>query len=58
MKYIEYQNRLDYLLELIKIKSACSPKLLARQFNCSEKTIRNMVNHLREMGYDIKWNKN
>ncbi|MCK4663003.1 MAG: HTH domain-containing protein, partial [Bacteroidales bacterium] len=34
-----------------------SPKTVARKFECSEKTIRNMINILREQGNKIEYCK-
>jgi len=57
MNYIDYTKRLDYILELIRKDSLCSPHELASKFNCSEKTIRNMINVLRQKGHNIKYSK-
>jgi len=53
MDYLSYSERLDYLLELIEKSSVSSPKQIANKFNCCDKTARNMINVLREKGYDI-----
>jgi biotin operon repressor len=55
MNHASYSERLDYLLELIETGSACSPVQLAKKFNCCEKTARNLINTLREKGYDINY---
>lgn len=55
MNYFTYQKRLDYLLELIQNGQVQSPNDLTYKFDCTERTIRNMINHLRDMGYDIKY---
>lgn len=55
MNYKSYSERLDYLLELIKKGNISSPKQIAQKFNCCDKTARNMVNTLREKGYDIEY---
>ncbi|MFP4367336.1 MAG: HTH domain-containing protein [Bacteroidales bacterium] len=57
MGYIEYHERLDYLLKLIKKDMVRSPKECAEKFNCSEKTIRNMINVLRSKGHKIYYNR-
>lgn len=57
MGYIEYHERLDYLLELIKKDMVGSPQECAGKFNCSEKTIRNMINVLRNKGHKIYYNR-
>ena len=55
MDYITYAERLDYLLELINKGQAYSPKEIALKFSCTEKTIRNMINRLRENGEKISY---
>jgi len=57
MDYISYSERLDYLLEMIKIKRISSPIEIAQKFNCCDKTARNMINTLRQKGYPIKYNR-
>lgn len=57
MNYIDYSKRLKYLLELIQKDSNLTLYELASKFECSEKTIRNMINVLRENGYNIKYSK-
>lgn len=57
MDYITYSERLDYLLDLIKNEKLNSPKEIADKFDCNEKTIRNMINCLREKGYEIDYSK-
>lgn len=34
-----------------------TPKILTDRFNCSDKTARNMINKLRELGYEIDYCK-
>lgn len=57
MDYITYSQRLSYILELIKKGAIDSPGCLAEKFNCSEKTVRNMINNLRLMGHNIHYSK-
>lgn len=57
MNYIDYSKRLKYLLELIQKDSNLTLYELASKLECSEKTIRNMINVLRENGYNIKYSK-
>ena len=57
MDFITYSERLDYLLDLIKKERVDSPKIAAEKFDCSEKTIRNMINKLREKGFEIEYCK-
>jgi biotin operon repressor len=53
MDYLSYYKRLQYLKSLIEKGNIHSPKDLIEKFNCSEKTIRNMINRLREDGTKI-----
>lgn len=53
MDYITYTARLEYLLELIEKGQCYSPTIIAQKFNCTERTVRNMINRLREKGYVI-----
>ncbi len=53
MDYITYSERLDYLLDLIKNEKLSSPREVADKFDCSEKTVRNMINCLLEKGFEI-----
>ena len=55
MDAINYYQRLTYLLELIRAGSLGSPKQAAEKFNCTEKTIRNMISKLRETGNNIEY---
>lgn len=57
MNAFQYYKRIPYLLELIQKERASSPKDLSTKFNCSEKTIRNMIVVLRNEGYNIKFCK-
>ena len=53
--YIKYNERLNYLLELITKGIISSPRQICVRFECCDKTARNMINTLRDMGYDIKY---
>lgn len=57
MDYRTYTSRVKYLHEMIKKGSLSSPSAVADKFNCSERTIRRMVNHLRSEGLDIRYCK-
>ncbi|MFW6247443.1 MAG: HTH domain-containing protein, partial [bacterium] len=57
MDYLTYTKRLEYILELIQKNRLESPEKLAIKFECSEKTIRNMINVLRSQGLDIQYSK-
>ena len=53
MDRFTYFNRLDGLLKMIERGAISTPEQAAGFFNCSEKTIRNMINYLRSEGKDI-----
>jgi predicted DNA-binding transcriptional regulator YafY len=57
MNYLTYSKRMAYLLEIIDKGRLSSPNDLVDQFNCTEKTIRNMIASLREQGYPIRYSK-
>lgn len=57
MGYVEYHEKLGYLIELIKKGRLGTPQECAEIFNCSEKTIRNMLNALRCKGLKIYYNR-
>ncbi|MDP3180617.1 MAG: HTH domain-containing protein [Bacteroidota bacterium] len=57
MTYATYSQRLEHLLDLIKKGRVSSPKNIAEKFMCSEKTIRNMINYLRNQGIEIEYCK-
>lgn len=58
MDYIRYSQRLKYLLELVDKGQVQSPQMVAERFYCSERTVRNMINRLRELGHDIHYSRN
>lgn len=55
MDYFAYSQRLDYLLEMIKKGRLSSPNQLAQRFECSERTIRRMIEHLKICGNRIEY---
>ncbi len=57
MDYRTYSHRLEYLKELIQKGQLSSPNDLTRDFECSEKTIRKMINELRNNGIKIKYSR-
>ncbi len=57
MNFLAYSERLDYLSEMIEKGRISSPKQIAQKFNCCDKTARNMINHLRDKGYEIKYDR-
>jgi len=57
MDYLTYTERINYLITLIEKGQVKSPNCIAKRFNCTEKTIRNMINRLREQGHNIIYSK-
>ena len=57
MNYILYNKRLEYLLELIDKGKLQSPNDVAVKFECSERTVRKMINDLRFTGHNIKYSR-
>ena len=57
MDYFTYSQRLDYLLDLITRERLRSPGDIAGKFECSERTVRKMINDLRRRGYVIKYSR-
>lgn len=55
MDYLTYSKRLDYLTEIIEKGRLQSPKQLEEKFDCSEKTVRRMINKLREKGVHVEY---
>ena len=55
MDYHTYSQRMKYLLELIKKGRLSSPYDLTKKFECTEKTVRKMINDLRKEGHQIKY---
>ena len=57
MNFLDYSERLDYLLEMIEKGRISSPKQIAQKFDCCDKTARNMLNELREEGHNIRYSR-
>ncbi len=57
MDYLTYSERLNYLLEMIEKGQLLSLKQASEKFDCSERTIRRMINMLKEQGYQIKYSR-
>lgn len=57
MNYLTYTERLNYLLEMIEKGQLLSLKQASDKFDCSERTIRRMINGLREQGHQIKYSR-
>lgn len=58
MDYRSYEKRLAYVLELIEKNRFVSLESAARRFDCSTRTVKRMLNHLRDKGHDIQYDRN
>ena len=57
MDFLSYEKRLNYVLELIKKGRFGSLEAAAKRFGCSGRTIKRMINILREKGNDIQYDR-
>lgn len=57
MDYRSYEKRLDYTLELIAKNRFRSIETTAIRFSCSTRTVKRMLNHLRDRGHDIQYDR-
>lgn len=57
MDYKTYTQRSSYLLYMLEKGQVASPSDVAEKYDCSEKTVRRMINYLRDDGHDIKYSK-
>lgn len=57
MDYRSYEKRLDYILELIIKNRFRAIESVANRFSCSTRTVKRMLNHLRDRGHDIRYNR-
>ncbi|WP_421889851.1 HTH domain-containing protein [Marinoscillum sp.] len=57
MDFFQYSERLDYIYNLIEKEQLASPVQLASKFECSERTVRKMINDLRRKGHSIKYSR-
>jgi len=48
-------RRIDRLHSLIKRKATGSPKILAKKFEISERHVYRLIEHMKEMGFPIKY---
>ncbi len=55
MDFITYAARLEYLIDLARKDKIPSPHTLGKKFECSERTVRRMINVLRDKGFVIKY---
>jgi len=57
MDYRSYQKRLEYVLELIQKNRFRSLEATATRFECSTRTIKRMINNLRDQGHLIEYDR-
>jgi DeoR/GlpR family transcriptional regulator of sugar metabolism len=57
MTFNERKEKLSYLLYLLEHNRLCALDCVAEKLNCSEKTIRRMLNDLRNEGYIIGYDR-
>jgi DeoR/GlpR family transcriptional regulator of sugar metabolism len=57
MDYRTYEKRLEYILELIEKGRFGSLEKAAKRFDVSTRTIKRMLQNLRDKGYDILYDK-
>jgi DeoR/GlpR family transcriptional regulator of sugar metabolism len=57
MDYRSYEQRLDYILELLEKGRFRSLEACASRFSCSTRTIKRMLNHVRDRGNDIRYDR-
>jgi predicted DNA-binding transcriptional regulator YafY len=57
MDYRSYEKRLTYVLELIMKGRLRSIEDVAGRFSCNVRTVKRMLNHLRDQGHDIKYDR-
>jgi len=48
MSYLEFQEKIEYLKELIDKEATGSPKDLAHRINTSERTLYRLLNFIKE----------
>lgn len=57
MDYDQYKQRLSYLTELASKGRLLSLGQVASHFDCSKRTVKRMIGHLRNKGISIKYNR-
>jgi len=57
MDFRTYEQRLEYILESLEKGRFRSLETAATRFSCSIRTIKRMLNHLRERGHDIQYDR-
>lgn len=57
MTYFEYAKKLDTIKQLVSLKQAGTPYKLSKKLNVSQRTVLRMVQHLKDDGYPITFNR-
>lgn len=57
MDYITYYKQLQHIITLAGKQKTGTPKELACRFHISERTIKRMVNALKQQGVNIQYNR-
>ena len=57
MDFRSYEQRLDYILEQLEKGRFRSLENSASGFSCSTRTIKRMLNHLRDRGHNIQYDR-
>ncbi|GCD78996.1 hypothetical protein JCM30197_02430 [Schleiferia thermophila] len=55
--FLTYQERLDYLLLLVTQGNTGSPASLANRFGVFKRTIKRVIDVLRQKGYHISYSR-
>ncbi|MEO6453949.1 MAG: HTH domain-containing protein [Ginsengibacter sp.] len=58
MTFNEYTEKLETIKYLSQHKRTGSVEKLAEKLNVSQRTIRRMMQHLRERGFPVRFNRN
>ncbi len=57
MDYDQYEQRLAFLTELASKGRFLSLSQVASHFDCSKRTVKRMIGHLRNKGVSIKYSR-
>lgn len=57
MNFFAYAEKLEAIKYMAEHKHIGTPRYLAQKLNVSERTVRRMVQQLREHGYPITFNR-
>ena len=57
MDYRSYEKRLDYIVELITKNRFRTVEATAKRVGCSTRTVKRMLNHLRDRGHNIQYDR-